>query len=87
LTEDRVRDTALSAAKVAARLDEVQELLTPEFEALKHSGRDMAEVLTGLIFLDCLLSRTGHAQVMISGADLPMGLIHEHFGSRQPADG
>ena len=87
LIEDSVRDTALSAAKVAARLDEVQELPTPEFEALKHSGSDMAEVLTGLIFLDCLLSRTGHAQVVISGADLPMGLIHEHFGSREPADG
>jgi exopolyphosphatase/pppGpp-phosphohydrolase len=87
LPRDRVRNTALSAAKVAARLDGVQELLTPEFEALKHSGSDMAEVLTGLIFLDCLLSRTGHAQVAISGADLPIGLIHEHFGSQNPDDG
>lgn len=85
LTEDRVRDTALSAVKVAARLDEVQELLAPEFEALKHSGSNMAELLAGLIFLDCLLSRTGHEQVFISGADLPMGLIHEHFGKQAPA--
>jgi exopolyphosphatase/pppGpp-phosphohydrolase len=83
LTENRVRDTVLSAVKVAAKLDEVQELLTPEFDALKHSGNDMAEVLTGLIFLDCLLSRTGHGQVTISGADLPMGLIQEHFGSQE----
>lgn len=81
LGEDRVRETALSAAKVGARLDELQELLKPEFDALKNSGSDMAEVLSGLIFLDCLLSRTGHGQVFISGADLPMGLIHEHFGS------
>jgi exopolyphosphatase/pppGpp-phosphohydrolase len=78
-TEDRLRNTPLSAARVAAKLDEVQELLAPEFEALKHSGGDMAEALAGLIFLDCLLSRTGHEQVFISGADLPMGLIHEHF--------
>ena len=82
LTENRLRDTALSAVKVAAKIDEVQKLSTPEFDALKHSGGDMAEVLTGLIFLDCLLSRTGHAQVFISGADLPMGLIHEHFGNQ-----
>jgi exopolyphosphatase/pppGpp-phosphohydrolase len=80
LTEDRIRDTALSAGKVAAKLDEVQELLAPEFEMLKHSGNDMAEALAGLIFLDCLLSRTGHEAVFISGADLPMGLIHEYFG-------
>ena len=82
LTENRLRDTALSAVKVAAKIDEVQKLSTPEFDALKHSGGDMAEVLTGLIFLDCLLSRTGHAQVFISGADLPMGLIQEHFGNQ-----
>ncbi len=89
LSGDRVRETVLSAATVAARLDEVQELLKPEFDALKNSGGDMDEVLSGLIFLDCLLSRTGHGQVYISGADLPMGLIHEHFGSpvARPADG
>jgi exopolyphosphatase/pppGpp-phosphohydrolase len=89
LPEERVRDTALSAARLAARLDEVQEMLPPEFDALKHSGSDMAEVLTGLIFLDCLLSRTGHGQVIISGADLPMGLIYEHFGRQgsRPAGG
>jgi hypothetical protein len=86
LPEDRVRNTTLSAAKVAARLDGLQELLKPEFDALKHSGSNIAEVLSGLIFLDCLLSRTGHTQVTISGADLPMGLIHEHFGSQAPAD-
>jgi exopolyphosphatase/pppGpp-phosphohydrolase len=87
LPEDRVRNTALSAARVEAKLEEVQKLLTPEFDALKLSGGDMAEVLTGLIFLDCLLSRTGHGEVFISGADLPMGLIHEHFGGEgiQPA--
>jgi exopolyphosphatase/pppGpp-phosphohydrolase len=85
LTEERVRDTALPAVKVAARLDELQGLLTPEFEALKRSGSDMAEALSGLIFLDCLLSRTGHTRVVISGTDLPMGLIHEYFASREPA--
>jgi exopolyphosphatase/pppGpp-phosphohydrolase len=79
LSEDRVRETALSAATVAARLDEVQGLLKPEFDALKNSGGNMPEVLTGLIFLDCLLRRTGHGQVYISGADLPLGLIHEHL--------
>jgi exopolyphosphatase/pppGpp-phosphohydrolase len=87
LPVDRVRDTTLSAVKVAARLDGVQELLEPEFEALKDSGSEIPEVLTGLIFLDCLLSRTGHTQVTISGADLPMGLIHEHFGSQAPVGG
>jgi exopolyphosphatase/pppGpp-phosphohydrolase len=80
LTEDRVRDTALYAVTVSAKLEEVQELLAPEFEALKHSGGEMAEALAGLIFLDCLLGRTGHEAVFISGADLPMGLIHEYFG-------
>ena len=85
LTEERVRDTVLSASRVSRRLDEVQGLLMPEFEALKHSGADMAEVLAGLIFIDCLLSRTGHEQVLISGADLPMGLIREYFGNPQPA--
>jgi hypothetical protein len=34
-----------------------------------------------LIFLDCLLSRTGHEEVFISGADLPSGLIRDYFGS------
>lgn len=87
LPEDRVRDNTLSAAKVAARLNGVQELLKPEFDALKNSGSEIPEVLTGLIFLDCLLSRSGHTQVTISGADLPMGLIHEHFGRQAPADG
>jgi exopolyphosphatase/pppGpp-phosphohydrolase len=87
LPEDRVRDNTLSAAKVAARLDGVQELLKPEFDALKNSGSEIPEVLTGLIFLDCLLSRSGHTQVTISGADLPMGLIHEHFGSQAAANG
>jgi exopolyphosphatase/pppGpp-phosphohydrolase len=89
LGEDRVRETALPAATVAGRLDEVQGLLKPEFDALKNSGGNMAEVLTGLIFLDCLLSRTGHGEVHISGADLPMGLIHEHFGRpvAHPAEG
>jgi exopolyphosphatase/pppGpp-phosphohydrolase len=84
--ENRVRDTTLSAVKVAARLDGVQELLKPEFDALKDSGSEIPEALTGLIFLDCLLSRTGHTQVTISGADLPMGLIHEHFGSQAAAN-
>lgn len=84
-TEDRLKDTALSATQVSAKLDEVQELLTPEFEALKHSGADMGEALAGLIFLDCLLSRTGHEEVFISGADLPTGLIHEYFGGPEPA--
>jgi len=32
------------------------------------------------------LSRSGHTQVTISGADLPMGLIHEHFGSQTAAN-
>jgi exopolyphosphatase/pppGpp-phosphohydrolase len=81
LTEDRVRDTAVPAVKVATRLNELQELLVPQFETLKHSGHNMAEVLAGLIFLDCLLSRTGHEEVFISGADLPSGLIREYFGS------
>lgn len=87
LPESRVRNITLSAAKVAARLDGVQELLEPEFDALKNSGSDIPEVLTGLIFLDCLLSRSGHTQVTISGADLPMGLIQEHFGSQAAANG
>jgi exopolyphosphatase/pppGpp-phosphohydrolase len=79
LSEDRVRETLLPASTVAAKLDAVQGLLKVDFDALKSSSGKMAEVLAGLIFLDCLLSRTGHAQVYISAADLPAGLILEHF--------
>jgi exopolyphosphatase/pppGpp-phosphohydrolase len=78
-SEEHVRETRLSAASVSAKLDEVQGLLKPEFDALKQSSGDMAEILTGLIFLDCLLSRTGHTEVYISPVDLPAGLIFEHF--------
>jgi exopolyphosphatase/pppGpp-phosphohydrolase len=86
LSVDRARETRLPAAAVTAKLDEVQGLLKPEFDALKNSSGDMAEILTGLIFLDCLLSRTGHSEVYISPVDLPAGLIYEHFAGQGSLD-
>ena len=60
------------------------EALTPgQFEALKRNNLKADKLLTGLIFLDYLLERSGHEQALIADVELPVGLIVEYFQGRK----
>ncbi len=65
------------------RISELQGLSPTQYNNLKSSLPKAEKILPGLVFLDYLLERTGHGEVLIAEAELPVGLIVEYFLKRE----
>ena len=61
------------------RIEELHSLEEEDFQALKHHMEKADKILPCLVFVDHLLRATGHRHVSVSRAELPVGLIVEHF--------
>ncbi|RDH86645.1 MAG: hypothetical protein DIZ78_07000 [endosymbiont of Escarpia spicata] len=61
------------------RMSELQGLSPAQYDSLKASLPKAEKILPGLVFLDYLMERTGHGEVLIAEAELPVGLIVEYF--------
>ncbi|MBL3599034.1 MAG: hypothetical protein JMN25_04090 [gamma proteobacterium endosymbiont of Lamellibrachia anaximandri] len=64
------------------RMSELQRFSPAQYNNLKSSLPRAEKILPGLVFLDYLLERTGHREVLIAEAELPVGLIVEYFLKR-----
>jgi exopolyphosphatase/guanosine-5'-triphosphate,3'-diphosphate pyrophosphatase len=72
----------LTRAALNGRMSELRELSPSQYNNLKSSLPKMEKILPGLVFLDYLMERTGHGEVFIADAELPVGLIVEYFLKR-----
>ncbi len=69
----------LEREAMAAKLRELKDLPEERFEDLKQGMEKAGKILAGTVFLDFLMERTGYRQALIQEAELPVGLIVEHF--------
>lgn len=81
-TKAQVTDRYLSHALVAEKVDALAGLTKTAFASLKATAAKPDKVLSSLILLDYMLGRTGHDRAFIAKAELPVGLIVEHFEGR-----
>ncbi|QYZ66291.1 MAG: hypothetical protein HPY30_09980 [Gammaproteobacteria bacterium (ex Lamellibrachia satsuma)] len=65
------------------RMLELQGFSPTQYDNLKSSLPKAEKILPGLVFLDYLMERTGHCEVHITEAELPVGLIVEYFLKRE----
>ncbi len=64
---------------LTSRIRALEALSGPDYRALLEELPRARKVLPGLILVDYLLEHTGHSQALIAEAELPAGLIVEHF--------
>ena len=67
---------------LAGTLIRLRALPASGYRELKASLPKAVKILPGLIFIDWLMERTGHRQVLVSQNELPVGLIVEYFLDR-----
>jgi exopolyphosphatase/pppGpp-phosphohydrolase len=78
-----VRGTYLKRSDLQRKLNNIEQLSDTDFEGLKRSLDKASKILPGMVFLDYIMGRSGHDQVLISDAELPVGLIVEYFKSKK----
>jgi len=78
-----VRGTYLKRSDLQRKLSTIKQLSDTDFEALKRSIDNANKILPGMVFLDYIMGRSGHDQVLISDAELPVGLIVEYFNRKR----
>jgi exopolyphosphatase/pppGpp-phosphohydrolase len=78
-----VRGTYLKRSDLQRKLNTMEQLSDTDFEELKRSVDKANKILPGMVFLDYIMGRSGHDQVLISDAELPVGLIVEYFKSKK----
>lgn len=81
-----VNDTSFPRSGLRRKLQALRDLTRTEFSELKAKTEKASKVLPGLILLDYVMDRAGHEEVRVAEAELPAGLIVEHFWSRDAAD-
>ncbi len=69
----------LERGALTSRIRALEALSAPDYRALLEELPKAHKVLPGLILVDYLLECTGHSQALIAEAELPTGLIVEHF--------
>lgn len=79
------RSGKLTRTAMKKRIDELREFSPSRYDELKSSLPRAEKILPGLFFLDYLLEKTGHDEALIAKAELPVGLIVEHFLGRDRA--
>jgi len=84
VTEDaqQTPHKTLTKNALSGRLCALRMLSESQFGDLKLSLSGVEKVLPGLIFLDYLMERSGHAQALVSKNELPVGLVVEFFLKR-----
>jgi exopolyphosphatase/pppGpp-phosphohydrolase len=73
------RGKTLTRIALNGRMSELRELSPSQYNHLKSSLPKVEKILPGLVFLDYLMERTGHGEVLIAETELPVGLIVEYF--------
>lgn len=69
----------LQRSSLERKLIELRELTETEYIHLKSSLDDAEKILPGLVFLTYLMRRTNMQRALVAEAELPVGLIVEHF--------
>lgn len=80
-----VRGTYLKRTDLQRKLNTLEQLSDTDFEGVKKSLDNANKILPGMVFLDYIMGRSGHDQVLISDVELPVGLIVEYFNSKKGA--
>ena len=81
-----VSGTLLARTALARKLGVMAQWSRADFEHFKHHARKANKILAGLVFMDYMLEKSGHAEVFIAEAELPVGLIVEYFKHKQGGD-
>jgi len=69
----------LTRTALNGKVSEIRRFPPAQYHNLKTSLPQAEKILPGLVFLDYLMRRTEHSEALISEAELPVGLIVEHF--------
>ncbi len=77
--KSEITDRPLERGALTSRIRALEALSGPDYRALLEELPKAHKVLPGLILVDYLLEGTGHSQALIAEAELPTGLIVEHF--------
>lgn len=80
--EKRTPQRTLTIAALNGKLSELRMLSESQYGDLKTSLPRIDKVLSGVIFLDYVMERSGHREALISENELPVGLIAEFFLTR-----
>jgi len=72
-------DNRLTRVAMNGKMAELDRLSPAEYANLKSSLPKVEKILPGMLFLDYLMERTGHTEIVISKTELPVGLIVEYF--------
>ncbi len=74
-----VSNLPLAREALTRRLDAMTQWPKTDFEYFKHHIPKANKILSGLVFMDIMLEESGHDEVLIAEAELPVGLIVEYF--------
>lgn len=77
--KSEVSNRPLDRASIQAKLAEVDEMSADDFAALVSATPRVEKILPGLALLDALLAWSGRDEAIIAEAEMPVGLIVEHF--------
>ena len=74
-----VSGTPLTRTAITRKCDTMAQLSQVDFEHFKRQTRKANKILPGLVFMDTMLDKSGHDEVLVVEAELPVGLIVEYF--------
>ena len=77
--KEEVADRPLSRAALGAEIRRLEGLAPDSWRKHRESMARAEKVLPGLVALDHLMRRTGHREAVVVKAELPVGLVVEHF--------
>ncbi|MBF0448308.1 MAG: hypothetical protein HQL67_08925 [Magnetococcales bacterium] len=61
------------------KIDYLKELKRHDYKLILHNTPKINKIFPGLVFVEYMLEHSGHDKVLIAEAELPAGLIVEHF--------
>ena len=77
--KEEVANRPLPHAALEAAMRRLEALTPAAWRAHRDSIARAEKVLPGLVVLDHLMRRSGHREAVVAGAELPVGLVVEHF--------
>ncbi len=82
-SKEEVAEKSLTQSEIGRKIAMLRQMSHRDFEIFKQETDKVQKILPGLMFLDHMLEKTGYENVHITTAELPVGLIVEHFQQRR----
>lgn len=81
--KEEITDRSLSKTALGETIRALERSAVDGFASFVEGNSKTSKILPGLVLLDFMLERSGHDNVLIANAELPVGLIVEYFSKRR----